>query len=243
MDGLRKARLRRTSGWILLWASVAPSMAFAQANACHVPAQLDVPGVERPGGEVPHSVAIRSYTLALSWSPEFCRGHPDDDQCDTANGQFGFIIHGLWPEGAGQDHPQWCAPAAPLPAAVVRAQFCAMPSARLIAHEWAKHGVCATSNPADYFGASRRLYGALHIPDMNALSRRPLDVGGFKRVFAAGNPAIAPSALVVANDRNGGWLRELRICLSRDLKPQPCARAQGRGAPDGAPLKIWRGGR
>ncbi len=217
-------------------------MAAAQALSCRVPPRLDVPIVTPGPGDTAVRAPITGYALALSWSPQFCRDHRNNEQCDRSTGRFGFIVHGLWPQGAGQTHPQWCA-STPLSEPVVRAQYCATPSAKLIAREWAKHGSCATANPGDYFAASRRLFAALRLPEMMTLSRRPLDVGTFKRIFTAANPLIRPSALVVETDRSGGWLRELRICLSRDLMPQPCPAGQGGGAPDRVPLKIWRGER
>ena len=50
-----------------------PGSAFAQAYQCRVPSvPVSVPRVE-PDGPV-RRVPIAGYTLALSWSPEYCRG-------------------------------------------------------------------------------------------------------------------------------------------------------------------------
>jgi ribonuclease T2 len=211
--------------------------AIGQENSCRIPAQLRVPDARKPYDEQARPVPVRGYTLVLSWSPQFCRTHSDDVQCDPGNGGFGFIIHGLWPEGEGSEAPTWCS-AAPLTPDVVRAQFCAMPSPRLIAHEWAKHGSCATSNPAQYFAASRKLFGAVRFPDMNALSRRQIDVGAFKQLMATLNPAISTSSMVV--EINGGWLQELRICLNVKLRPEACPRSRAYGARNNSRLRIWR---
>jgi ribonuclease T2 len=219
-----------------------PLTALAQANQCRIPEHLEAPESRRPDSEPARIVPVRSYTLALSWSPQFCRSHPDDGQCDRSNGAFGFILHGLWPEGAGDAYPQWCASSpAPIPEAVVRAQFCTQPSPRLMAHEWTKHGTCATQIPADYFAASRKLFDSVRFPDMIALSRRRIDVGGFKRLMSVINPRIMPSAITVSTDRQGDWLREVHICLTKAMLPEPCPRGRSGGAPDGAALKIWRG--
>lgn len=112
-----------------------------------------------------------------------------------------------------------------------------------MAHQWAKHGSCAARDPGDYFAASRKLFASVRTPDMNALSRRKIDVGAFKRVLSALNPSIQPSHMVVVTDRRSDWFEELRICLARDFRSQPCPRDRPRGAPDGVPLKIWRGER
>ena len=37
------------------------------------------------------------YVMALSWSPSYCRSHPEDDEQCTRRG-FGFVLHGLWPQ-------------------------------------------------------------------------------------------------------------------------------------------------
>jgi ribonuclease T2 len=228
----------------LLWLSLAPATSLAQENACRIPSKLVLPTVRKPNNDQSRTAAVTGYTLALSWSPQYCRGRPDDGQCDPGLGRFGFILHGLWPEGAGRNYPQWCASVpAPIPADVARAQFCTQPSTRLMAHEWAKHGTCATLNPADYFAASRKLFAGVRFPDMMALSRRQIDVGGFKRLMSAANPRIMPSAISVSTDRDGDWLREVYVCLTRAMRPEPCPRGRSPGAPDGTPLKIWRGGR
>ncbi len=229
-------------GLVAALAIMLSAQAQAAPDQCRLPARIDMPAVHQPAKEPSRSVPVAGYTLALSWSPQFCRSHPDDGQCDRRNGAFGFILHGLWPEGAGNNYPQWCVPAtAPIPEAVARDQFCTQPSPKLMAHEWAKHGTCATSNPADYFAASRKLFASIRLPDMNALSGRPIDVGGFKRLMSAANPRVMPSAMVVSTDRDGDWLREIRICLTKAMLPEPCPRGRSGGAPDGTALKIWRG--
>ena len=234
--------LRRISGWISLWLSLAPATVLAQANVCRVPDRLDLPDVRKPYDEPSRAVAIRGYTLALSWSPAYCASHPDsrptDGQCEAGNGRFGFIVHGLWPEGQGRAYPQWCTPAVPVPQAVARAQYCVTPSPRLIAHEWAKHGRCATNDPARYFAASRRIFATLRFPDMTALGGRRITVGRFKQLFAGANPAIPVAALTIGND--SGLLHEVRICLDLAFNALSCPRSR-RGAPDQAPIVIIRG--
>lgn len=234
-------RWRNTAAAALLIALAGP--AWAQGTACRVPeigalAPLPFPASLRstPG-------PVRGYTLALSWSPQYCRGVKGyEEQCDKRVGRFGFILHGLWPEGANGRQLAWCRPATVVPAEVARASFCATPSRKLLAHEWAKHGTCATDTPGDYYAAARKLFAFVVVPDMGELSRRPrLDVAAFKRAIAAVNPTIAPSAIKVTTERRGDWLREVRICLDADLRPEPCARAGGMGAPDNARVRIWRG--
>lgn len=220
--------------------------AFAQAGQCSVPAQVDVPPIPTPDAPA-NVVPVTGYSLALSWSPEFCRTRQSDSrhamQCGRGNGSlalFGFVLHGLWPEGDGATPPQWCsARPAPLTAQTVRRNLCMTPSPNLLAHEWAKHGTCAWPDPDAYYASAQRLYGAVRFPDMAALSRRGgLNAGDLRRGLAARSPGLFPQAIRVEANR-AGWLQEVRICYSRILRPVRCRDA---GLPDGAPLKIWRGG-
>jgi len=85
--------------------------ALGQAYQCRVPSEpLAVPRIA-PDGPA-RRVPVTGYTLALSWSPEHCRGREkqpgDAMQCSGRNGRFGLVLHGLWPEGGNGRWPQWC---------------------------------------------------------------------------------------------------------------------------------------
>jgi ribonuclease T2 len=164
----------------------------------------------------------------------------DKTQCSGDDGSFAFILHGLWPETRGPGYPQWCAPTRSLPPAVVRRNFCMMPTPRLMAHEWAKHGTCMTRRPETYFRVSRIMFDAVRFPDMDRLSRKPLTAGQFRNAFAAANDGVQPDMLrLKVNER--GWLQEVKLCLGQSFRPQPCP-AYMRSVKADSPVKIWRGG-
>lgn len=222
--------------------------AHAQAEQCRVPDRIEAPRqISVPAGER-RVLPIDGYTLALSWSPEFCRTRRREPnhrlQCGGVRnggaGRFGFILHGLWPEGRGRQWPQWCRPARPLPRSLVRQHLCVTPSVNLIQREWARHGTCATRDPGRYLRAGAIMYRALRYPDMDALSRRPLTVGQFSSAFAARNRGVDPSMFTVeVNER--GWLEEVRLCLGRNFRPRRCP-AHMRGSHNRTRMQIWRGG-
>ena len=213
--------------------------ACAQAWQCHAPRSIESPPLPRSDG--PRRVLpIRGYTLALSWSPEYCRAHRADPasatQCNGRLGRFGFILHGLWPEAAPGQWPQWCAPR-PVPAETLRQSLCLTPSPALLVHEWAKHGSCMARSPEGYFRAGRALMRSLTFPDMAQLSRiEGLNAGALRKALRDTTPFLPVSAIrVKANPR--GWLQEVQLCYGKDFMPASCAEA---GMPDSAPLKIWR---
>lgn len=216
---------------------------MAQAYQCRLPDRVVASAAPKPDGPVIRA-AIARYTLALSWSPEFCRTRARDPgnalQCGGAQGRFGFIVHGLWPEAQSGRPPQWCA-LSPRPApASLRANLCMTPSAQLLEHEWAKHGSCMARRPDGYFGVTKILWDALRFPDMDWLSRQDgLTARDLRQAFVALNPGWRSDALAVDTGRSG-WLRELRLCYDLQFMPATCPRGQG-GAGDGVKLKIWRG--
>jgi ribonuclease T2 len=219
----------------------APGPALAQAYQCSIPAgSIVVPSIEG-GTEV--RARVTGYTLAASWSPEYCRTRArsvsDARQCSGRSGRFGMVLHGLWPEGAGRS-PQWCGTARRPNAADLRPLMCASPSARLLAHEWAKHGSCMTRRPARYFALQMELWTAIRWPDFDRLSRsRRLTAGELRRLIEEANPRWKAGGIGIQVNRRG-WLEGVRLCYDLDYRPRPCRPGQ-LGPADGARVLIWRG--
>ena len=223
----------------------APQLLSAQTLQCTAPRgahsiRPDLPRQSQPTRVLP----IGGYTLAITWSPQFCRDPKGNSsfQCGGTN-RFGFTLHGLWPDGVDKDWPQYCRPTAIIPQAVVRRHICATPSAQLMQHEWAKHGTCMSGySPARYFQRSNALYYGLRFPDMDGLSRRNgLTAGDLATAFAAANRGMTADMMRVTATREG-WLDEIWICLNKAFRPARCPVHQGGLSPN-APLKIWRGSR
>lgn len=160
-------------------------------------------------------------------------------QCSGEIGDFGFVLHGLWPEAKGPNYPQYCRSVGVMSRKVVAENICMTPSVQLLQHEWAKHGSCMARKPETYFGAAKLLFGAIEFPDMDRLSRKPLSAAGLAGAFAEINEGLPANAIRVKTN-NRGWLQEMRICLGKDMKPRRCP-AFIPGAPDKAEVKIWRG--
>ena len=227
-------------------ALLVPAAAGAQVVSCALPERVERPRPDRASVSQPKRVLpIGGYTLALTWSPQFCRERGRDArsalQCGGGN-RFGFTLHGLWPDGTGRQWPQYCRPAALVSPAVVRANLCATPSVQLVQHEWAKHGTCMPGyRPASYFARARKLYDPLRYPDMADLSRKPLTAGDLAGEMARLNPGLPANAVRVTTTRDG-WLDELWLCLDQRFRYARCPVSKGGVAP-GTRTQIWRGGR
>jgi len=227
----------------LILALLAPAAAQAQAYQCSAPTgPVSVPEIT-PDGPV-RQMPISGYSLALSWSPEFCRGRENDTrsrrQCSGRDGRFGFIVHGLWPEGRGNAYPQWCPTRRSPTPATVRPYLCMTPDARLLAHEWAKHGSCMGGTPEGYFRTTQGLFNALRIPDYDRISRQDgLTAGAIRQAFADANPAIPVESIGLRLNQRG-WLTELRVCYNRRFRPTVCTQGQFGPAAETA-ARIWRG--
>lgn len=237
--------MRTVVGMVMLAAFMLPAAASAQAYRCAVPTDLAAPRPDLPSLKEPKRVLpIGGYTLALTWSPEYCRKRLHDPaaraQCGGGN-RFGFTLHGLWPDGEGKDWPQYCTATGLVDRATIRSAFCSTPSVQLIQHEWAKHGTCMNTTPPRYFEASGRLFGKLRYPDMNALSRRPLTVRQLAQAIARANPGVEADMMRITT-KKGGWLDEVWLCMTRQLRYTSCPAHQG-GARADALVKIWRGPR
>jgi ribonuclease T2 len=226
-------------------ALAAPGFATAQAYKCALPGTVPSPRPDLPDEKQPKRVLpIGGYTLAISWSPQYCRTHARDDRSRFQCGanRFGFVLHGLWPDGVGKDWPQYCAATPLLSPRTIRANLCSTPSAQLLQHEWAKHGTCmAGETPDGYFRRSTAMYRKLRYPDMQAMSRRPLTAGRFAQAMARANPGIRADMMRITADRQG-WLDEVWLCTDRQFRYAKCPAHQG-GLKPAARLRIWRGPR
>ena len=228
-----------------LMALACPTAGWAQVSDCSPPAAPQRVHPELPSAEQPaRIVPIGGYTLAVTWVPRFCREEGSKPsarfECGTtAGGRFGFVLHGLWPDGIGATWPQYCTTTPLLPPRVIRGAICTTPSAQLLQHEWAKHGTCmAGYDPARYFGLSTGLYAKVRFPDMDLLARAPLNAGDLAAAMATANPGLRADGMRITTDRQG-WLDEIWLCLDKAFAFTRCPAGQG-GVSPATTIKVAR---
>lgn len=162
------------------------------------------------------------YMLALSWSPAFCEEQrsqfgqnlPQSVQYQCASHQFGWVVHGLWPQNANArsvaDHPRFCqGDLAPLPLSEITPYLQMSPGAKLLQGEWEKHGACAFKDAQSYFKKEQELFAALQLPK-EALKRAELF-----RWVKAHNPQLNNAYLKASRN-------ELFICYDKNWQAMDC---------------------
>ncbi|AWK86492.1 ribonuclease T2 family protein [Azospirillum thermophilum] len=164
------------------------------------------------------------YVLSLSWSPTHCartKAEADPDQCG-ADRNFGFIVHGLWPQNKDGGYPATCTRDRTVPKAVVDQTMPIMPSVGLIAYQWSKHGTCSGLGAADYFARLRAAHGKVTIPEAlrTPTPGTTLPAPQVERLFLQANPGLTAEGIAVICSKRD--VAEVRICMDKDLAFMPC---------------------
>lgn len=170
---------------------------------------------------IPETTGFDFFVLALSWSPSYCASegkHANRQQCGPDAPSHGFVVHGLWPQYQ-RGYPSDCPTDRPLgvPRALSDSMLDIMPSTGLVRHEWSKHGTCSGVSQEDYFALTRMAFERIAIPGEYRVATgiRTIDPDTVESAFAAANPDLPGNAIAVTCDRR--YLRDVRICLTRDL--------------------------
>jgi ribonuclease T2 len=171
------------------------------------------------------------YLLSLSWSPAYCLESPGAAQCNGPR-RYGFIVHGLWPQGDPVS-PEHCDVHRAVPEAVVDSLADIMPARDLVYHEWSAHGTCSGLEPSQYFELLRRARSRIVVPDelIKPLATVSRPVDELRAAFLRVNPRFPPgSVIITCSGQDSPRLREVRVCLDRALSPRDCGDSALRGA-------------
>lgn len=203
---------------------------FAVVIAMLTIGPIPASGQDRRGGSTPG--AFDFYVLALSWSPSFCEAQGERSarsmQC-AGDRPFSFVVHGLWPQ-FNRGFPEYCeVPATPLDRRVVNGMLDIMPAPGLVRYQWEKHGTCAgLRSPAAYFERVRQARAKIRIPaEFEGVEvLRTVTPDEIEEAFTRANPGLGRDMIAVqCDDRR---LREVRVCLSKDLNFTACAEVDRR---------------
>lgn len=159
------------------------------------------------------------YVLSLSWSPSYCEaeGERANAQQCGADRDFGFVVHGLWPQFE-TGWPEFCDDDASDPSRdQVQKIDDIIPSNGLIRHQWRKHGTCSGLAVEAYFETTRAAFEGVMVPE---IASRRVSGDSVRDAFRTANDGMPEDGLAVSC--SGGLLREVRICMTRDLDFRSC---------------------
>ncbi len=164
------------------------------------------------------------YVLSLSWSPNWCDRSgiaQGSEQC-TSDRDLGWILHGLWPQfEAGW--PSYCETAFEAPNDQQTSEMVdIMGSEGLARYEWDKHGTCSGLDSAQYFKTSRNAYGSVVRPleTQNPEEMVRISANRVEAEFLRVNPHLKADQVTVTCTSN--QIQEVRICLTKELRPRDC---------------------
>jgi ribonuclease T2 len=170
------------------------------------------------------------YVLSLSWSPSFCDAAGDraSRQAECGERPYSFVVHGFWPQYE-KGFPEYCqVPAPRLDRNIVSSMLDLMPAPRLIFHEWDRHGTCSGLPPRAYFETVRKARAVVKIPSefLDIKSELTVTPDGVEDAFVKANPGLTTAGMAVGCDNKR--LREVRICMSRELTFRECTEIERR---------------
>jgi ribonuclease T2 len=199
------------------------AVAGLMVSACGPDNNAETKSADKPAQE--GAATFDFYVLALSWSPSYCKtaGPKADNRQCGAQAHFNFIVHGLWPQYE-RGYPENCSSTQPksVPEALARRYEDLTPSTGLIRHEWQKHGTCSGLEQKAYFEKLRAARERVTVPPAfdHVDRNRQFSPQAIEDAFVKANKGMPGDGIAVTCDRR--YLREVRICLTRDLEFRSC---------------------
>lgn len=173
------------------------------------------------------------YLLALSWSPTYCADSGRAERSPQCSGSrpYAFVLHGLWPQYE-RGYPETCPTGAKpwVPSPLISSMLDIMPARGLVIHQYRKHGTCSGLAPDTYFTLAREAFESIRIPARYLAPRKPVVVSPreVETDFLKTNPSLKPEMISITCGRNNR-LREVRICLTKELEPRACGPNEDQG--------------
>jgi len=189
-------------------------------------------GQSRSSGQPGETGEFDYYLLALSWSPAFCASPAGQKESkkEQCSANFGFVIHGLWPQFSAGGWPENCIEDAEDVdsdnALIAQTGPLQIPKGDLgfLDHEWKKHGTCDSASQVEYFRDTATAASRVTIPKEIASpnEERRISVQRLRDELINSNKGLSADAIEVNFDRSGKLITEIHICLSKKFEFTPC---------------------
>jgi ribonuclease T2 len=117
-----------------------------------------------------------------------------------------------------------------------------MPAPGLVYHEWDAHGTCSGLDQRDYFDLIRKARAAVTIPPQFTNPTQTLNVTADQvtDAFVKANKGLSPAGVTIDCDRSR--LREVRVCLTKELKFRDCGSSRDHACAGTLRMPPVRGG-
>ena len=164
---------------------------------------------------------FRYYVLSLYWLPTLCIESPAADECRGST-RNGFIVHGLWPV-LDFNSPTDCAGDDRLSDSLVGGLKDLMPTRAVVEREWRIHGTCTGQSPEQYFALMRQAYDSVNVPKLSMDGGNSIQtIHQIVKAFTSRDHGLFAQAIVLTCSESPVRLREVRICLSKNLATNYC---------------------
>ena len=163
------------------------------------------------------------YVLALSWSPNWCALEGDARDAEQCEEDFGWVVHGLWPQYE-DGWPSYCPTTARPPSrSMTGAQADLFGAGGAAWYQWKKHGVCSGLAAEEYYRLAREAWARVNRPEvLRKLDRAvKLPAAVIEQAFLEANPGWGADMVTITC--KSGHIQEARVCLTRELEPRDCA--------------------
>ena len=165
---------------------------------------------------------FKYYVLSLYWLPTLCLESPQADECRGSDHR-GFVVRGLWPV-SDANSPINCGGGDTLSDSLVESLRDLMPTRRLVEREWAAHGTCTGEAPDRFFSLLRQAFGSVNLPTLLSGGGNGIEtIQQITKGFTNRDPGLPAQAVVITCSDNPARLREVRICLSKNLASSYCS--------------------
>ncbi|MEM8878720.1 MAG: ribonuclease T [Pseudomonadota bacterium] len=174
--------------------------------------------------------AFDFWVLALSWSPSYCANNKGDTEQCGADAPGGMVVHGLWPQ-LERGYPEFCDMGPErIPRRIATEVDDLIPSDDAVFHQWRKHGRCSGQSAQGYFDTLRTAADRVAVPELFSKARKTgltLPAAEIEEAFIQANPGLARSMLAISC--HAGQIRDVRVCLNRDMTYRACSEVDQRG--------------
>jgi ribonuclease T2 len=161
------------------------------------------------------------YVLSLYWLPTLCLESPGADECHGLR-RTGFVVQGLWPS-LDYNSPVNCGGNDVLSGELIDRMQDLIPTRGLLQREWTEHGTCSGLAPDEFFATLRQAYRSVNIPTLgDGVHEMQLTGRQITTSFTSRDPGLPLQAVAVTCSDNPARLREVRICLSKNLASTYC---------------------